>query len=53
MRCKIFRGSYVDAVQQELNKWLEENKPVIYDVVQSESEGRLTITILYIDREVT
>ena len=51
LKVKIFRMNYYQNFEQSINDWLAENtkdgKCVILNVLQSESEENITISIFY------
>ena len=57
MQCKIFSGTRIPTLESRINEWLEESKPKVNFIVQSESPGEesmggekvsgVTISIFY------
>ena len=54
MKCKVINGSKSN-LEQLVNTWLEENKPEIFNILQTEgdSNGYITLTIFYFDIKET
>ncbi len=46
LRCRVFRGLPKE-LEEELNKFLETTACQVVQVVQSESENHITLTVLY------
>jgi hypothetical protein len=52
-RIKIFMERTVAAIEGKVNDWLATEQPEhIYQVLQTETNNNLTITILYLPREM-
>lgn len=47
MRIKVFSGTDWKIIEENVNKFLSENKLEIYNILQSECENYSTITICY------
>jgi len=54
MKCKVINGSKSN-LEQLVNTWLEEIKPEIFNILQTESDsnGYITLTIFYFDIKET
>jgi hypothetical protein len=52
-RIKIFWSAKLTNLEEEINAWLATEQPDhIYQVLQTETKNNLTITILYLPREM-
>jgi len=51
LRCLVLRGLPKE-IEEEMNKFLEQTAGKLHGVTQSEDNGMVTLTILYVPRSV-
>jgi hypothetical protein len=52
MQCKVI-NSVKQSLEEDVNNWLKEVNPEIFNILQSESDsnGYITLTIFYFDKK--